>query len=564
MVMPFMAFLLRFVAAAMPFINPLTPRLNSDVLAFMGLGLFGWVTHTRLDKAHQVFRVNALGMLCASWVVLACVQFYLQMETRYFSFFLISIFYLLAVILLGAWGSMWVQAQKAAALADAFMVAVWLGGMSAALGIGLQMFGLESWISPWLQQSHSLPRQSGFLGQPNLSASLMCSAMACLVFMCPHTPDKAAKPSVWRCVSLAVMMLAMHGASSRTGYVEVVAMTVVLFVFRQRFEIDRVWLAMPVWLLLALGLGELMVAQGWVHAASAVESTDLLMRSSAERLLIWGDILRMIQSSPWLGVGWHQLQVSEVLKPGVQMPVGHAHNLFLHIQVELGVLGTAGLLAFGVCVWKVVASWRSLSSYQVVMLTLVLLLGMHSMLEYPLWHALFLFLFGFAFALLPVSVRTLGVPPRWSHFAAIGTMALSFWVYVDHTVALRAYEAFGQHQNKGRFIADNDKVFWNRLLLETTFMVETPVNADTLPVMRKIAMTNANVYSQKHFANLPLLKVMILDGEKAIANQLAWRMCRNFPPDLWPSIAQHLNEQPDPRYRHWVQQLPDLGNCKEQ
>jgi hypothetical protein len=49
MVVPFMAFLLLFVAAAMPFINPLTPRLNSDVLAFMGLGLFGWVTHTRLD-----------------------------------------------------------------------------------------------------------------------------------------------------------------------------------------------------------------------------------------------------------------------------------------------------------------------------------------------------------------------------------------------------------------------------------------------------------------------------------------------------------------------------------
>ena len=121
--MPFIAVLLLFVTASMPYINPLTPRINSDLFAFMGLALFGWFTHSALAREHQAFGFNGLSLLCVFWLMLAGVQYMLNINGSYFSSFLISISYLVAVILLTAWVGMWVQAQRAAELARAVMLA---------------------------------------------------------------------------------------------------------------------------------------------------------------------------------------------------------------------------------------------------------------------------------------------------------------------------------------------------------------------------------------------------------------------------------------------------------
>ena len=67
--MPFIAVLLLFVTASMPYINPLTPRINSDLFAFMGLALFGWFTHSALGREHQTFGFNGLSLLCVFWLI---------------------------------------------------------------------------------------------------------------------------------------------------------------------------------------------------------------------------------------------------------------------------------------------------------------------------------------------------------------------------------------------------------------------------------------------------------------------------------------------------------------
>ena len=55
---------------------------------------------------------------------------------------------------------------------------------------------------------------------------------------------------------------------------------------------------------------------------------------------------------------------------------------------------------------------------------------------------------------------------------------------------------------------------------------------------------------------------MVLDGETAIANHLAWRLCRTFPEATWADVARHMASIPDPRYQQWMAQLPDMKNCK--
>ena len=40
----FLSLIILFAGASMPFVNPITPRLNSDLMAFLGLALFGLVS----------------------------------------------------------------------------------------------------------------------------------------------------------------------------------------------------------------------------------------------------------------------------------------------------------------------------------------------------------------------------------------------------------------------------------------------------------------------------------------------------------------------------------------
>ena len=217
----FLSIIFLFVGSSLPIINPVTPRLNSDLMAFLGLGLFGMVTCFYLPKEATRFSLTSLGMLCGGWLMLACVQYIAGINTTYFSYFLVTTSYLVAVVLLSAWVKMWVQAGQGRLLADTVMTGVLIAGLLQAASIWLQMLQLQDWLSPWLNKSVTFPRQGGFLSQPNLCASLMVSAMVCLVFLKPKEEEQSARPAPCRLVAMGFMMLAVYATSSRTGYLEV-------------------------------------------------------------------------------------------------------------------------------------------------------------------------------------------------------------------------------------------------------------------------------------------------------------------------------------------------------
>ena len=559
----FLSIIFLFVGSSLPFINPVTPRLNSDLMAFWGLGLFGMVTCFSLPREATRFGLSSLGMLCGGWVLLACVQYSAGINTTYFSYFLVSTSYLLAVVLLSAWVKMWIQAGQGRLLADTLMSAVLIAGLLQAVGVWLQMFQLETWLSPWLNKSASFPRQGGFLSQPNLCASLMVCALVSLVFVKPEEGAETARPSIWRLVAMGFVLLAIYATSSRTGYLEVFFLSSLLALTRQRLKISWVWVALIVWQLVAIAVGELMAHLGWIAGQLLQDSRQAVENSGAHRLRILSDVWLLIQQHPWLGVGWRQLQVTEVMTPGIDEPADHAHNLVAHIQVELGVLGTLSLLAFaGYWLFKK-KPWQQANGAQLAMVGVVMVLGLHSLLEYPLWHALFLFLFGFAFSLLPEKTYPLRLPLWFVKGLGLLLLFCAAWFYIDHDKAVAAYERFSQNRSKEALIEANKTIWWNQLLFESIFMVNTMVTDNTRPVLRRIAKENANVFSQTSFINVPLLKIKIQDGETDVANQLAKRMCLTVPQENWTSIQIHLSSLQDPRFQAWLEQLPpSILKCK--
>jgi len=559
----FISLFVLFVVSALPFINPLTPRLNSDFFAFIGLGLFGLATYIYLPRQATDFSLTSLSLLCGGWWILALVQYIAGINTTYFSYLLVSTSYLLAVVLLCAWVKMWVRAGQGRLLAQSFMGVVLTAGLLQAASIWLQMFQLEDLLSPWLNKSASFPRQGGFLSQPNLCASLIVSAIVSLVFLQPEQGQHSARPKPWRLFAMGFMMLAVYATSSRTGYLEVFLVSAMLALVRQRLKISWVWVALVVWQILAIGLGEVLASLGLMSGQLLEDSRKAVEASSNHRLRILNDVWVVIQQYPLMGVGWRQLQVTQVLTPGVNEPVDHAHNIVAQIQVELGVLGTLSLLGFaGFWLFKK-KPWLEANGAELAMVCVVMVLGLHSLLEYPLWHAMFLFLFGFAFSLLPEETYPVRLPLWLVKGLGLVLVFCAAWFYIDHHKSLSAYERFSQNQSKEELVANNKTVWWNRLLFESIFMINTPVNDNTRPVLRSIAKENANVYSQTIFINLPLLKIKIQDGETEVANQLGKRMCLNLSDEKWKEVQIHLRSLQDPRFNTWLEQLPpDTLKCR--
>jgi O-antigen ligase len=553
-----------FVVSVLPAINPLTPRLNSDFFAFIGLGLFGLATYLYLPRQATDFSLTSLSLLCGGWWIWAFVQYIAGINTTYFSYLLVSTSYLLAVVLLCAWVKMWVRAGQGRLLAQSFMGVVLIAGLLQAASIWLQMLQLEYLLTPWLNKSASFPRQGGFLSQPNLCASLMVSAIVSLVFLHPEEGTDSARPKPWRLFAMGFMMLAVYASSSRTGYLELLLVSGLLALMRQRLNISWVWVALIVWQLIAIGLGEVLASFGLMSGQLLDDSRKAVEASGAHRLRILSDVWLLIQQHPLMGVGWRQLQVAEVLTPGIFEPVDHAHNLIAQIQVELGILGTLSLLVFAAYWLFKKRPWQTANGPELAMVCVVMILGLHSMLEYPLWHAVFLFIFVIAFSLLPEDTYKVRLP-QWS-FKVLATVLLlgAAWFYVDHRKAVSAYERFSQNRSFEEFLAADKTVWWNQLLFESVLSLDTPVNDQTLAVIGRIAKENANIFSQSLFLNLPLLKVKILEGETAVANQLAIRMCKNFPQESWTAVQEHLIVLNDPRYLTWLAQLPaNARQCKD-
>ena len=70
----FLSLSVLFVGAAIPYLDPVTPRVNSDLLAFTGLGLFGLLTCFSLPQNSSDLSLNSLGILSGAWLLWACVQ----------------------------------------------------------------------------------------------------------------------------------------------------------------------------------------------------------------------------------------------------------------------------------------------------------------------------------------------------------------------------------------------------------------------------------------------------------------------------------------------------------
>jgi hypothetical protein len=111
------------------------------------------------------------------------------------------------------------------------------------------------------------------------------------------------------------------------------------------------------------------------------------------RLTLWSNVLHLIAQKPWAGWGWGELAYAHFvnLYPGDRFCdiLDNAHNLPLHLAVTLGIPIAAAIC--GLCIWIIVREkpWKEQDPMRQLAWAIAALIGLHSLLEYPLWYGPF-------------------------------------------------------------------------------------------------------------------------------------------------------------------------------
>lgn len=175
--------------------------------------------------------------------------------------------------------------------------------------------------------------------------------------------------------------------------------------------------------------------------------------SNGQRLYDWSLALSAIKAHPWLGVGvggFHGWAIEQMaVTPSVPFSkfAEHAHNLPLHLAATMGLPFT--VLCLGGLGWWLVRQLRvPMTPERLFAFCGLSVIGLHSMVEYPLWYTYFIIPAGLFCGILASTdpdARTVAVP-IWGARAMAVLFALGvIWVGRDYWVVERAYADWSDH-----------------------------------------------------------------------------------------------------------------------
>ncbi|MFT3663715.1 Wzy polymerase domain-containing protein [Piscinibacter sp.] len=283
-----------------------------------------------------------------------------------------------------------------------FCFALLAAGVLAAL-VGFVQVYAPAWADgQWIAAGTLGARAVGNLRQPNHQSSLLLWAMIATVWLGGSGRlSRVALPALLLALLAGVVLTA-----SRTGMVGAALLT--LWGLADRRLTRRVRLQLVLVPLVYFFWYELFAALA--HQGGTTFAGEAQMHKadpSSSRFGIWANTLTLIAAHPWAGVGFGGFNFAWSLHVFPGRPVAffdHTHNLPLQLAVELGLPLAALVLAL-----LLYALWRALRlaregeagdiAARRAALAMVVMIALHSQLEYPLWYAYFLLPAAFAFGI---------------------------------------------------------------------------------------------------------------------------------------------------------------------
>lgn len=367
----------------------------------------------------------------------------LVMATSFSTYLGLSITGIVGLLLLGLAAHTGHRSSRQLEMLQWVLISITIAAVfNAGAGL-LQWFGLADALWRWISVPETRGIAFGTFRQPNLFATFVNVGIITTLWLV-HL-RRLTEAMAWFLVLIQVFAVAACG--SRTGSLEIIALAVTgLWTARyQRAAVTRLMLGVAaLWVVAILTLPMAAHLHGFGFATSVERAAG---SAHDARLMIWHNALELIRLRPWTGWGWQEFSYGYYSTlfdhSSPNEIVGHAHNLPLQLAVEFG--APVALAFCATALWAIYKGqpWKRVmtdnhgeaspeSHRMFAWLILLDIVGLHSMLEFPLWYAGFLFLAGWATGyLLPPAPACLTdslynrLAPRAMAIIAIGLIALT-------------------------------------------------------------------------------------------------------------------------------------------
>ena len=330
-----------------------------------------------------------------------------------------------------------------------------IGGIFSVLVQWLQLFDLEVlpfWLAAVYKSDVVQHRPFGNLAQANHQATYLALAAISALYLGRTSRRNWLAPA-----SLLLLSAGVALTGSRMGVAFLVLLILAQFVPTALRPEDRRarWLACVA---VFAGFGVALLAVRLV-----VVQIDTLGRPMGIRYELWRQAWEIALRHPWLGIGVGQFGGGQywVAKAGpYTVPATNCHNVILELAAELG--WPAALAAAGVALYWGLRDLRARLGQpeQALAWGMVLMIAIHSMLEFPLWYLFFAVPFAFLFGLgepalassvkvdarrmLPMAgATTLAIVMAFEvGYPEIAAAATPLWLEMNHIRKRAAVDAF--------------------------------------------------------------------------------------------------------------------------
>jgi O-antigen ligase len=242
-----------------------------------------------------------------------------------------------------------------------------------------------------------VPQIFGNLAQPNHYAACVSLSLASVAYLYASRRLHVAVAAGGAALFLTVLVL----SGSRSVWLYLAAFLVLAFLLdrMQRSDESRRLALFAVGLVPGLYAAQVLATLPFMQPADGplVTTADRLFEVATgieHRLPLWINAWRMFLEAPVLGAGFGQFAWEHFVHRAADGAIGtglynHAHNVVLQLLAELGAVG-ALIVVGAVVVWIVDLRRTKFAPEEWWVGALLSVIGIHSMLEYPLWYAYFL------------------------------------------------------------------------------------------------------------------------------------------------------------------------------